>query len=86
MKSIDKTNTSTNKKKRMTLKDYFNNIPATEIVAPRKKLIEKIAERCHVPLTTARSWFVYGITPRKKENIDILAEETGIAPEDMWAR
>ncbi len=84
MKSIGKTNTSDEKRNKMTLKDYFRNIPRTKIVAPRCELIRKIAEKCNVPETTARSWFVYGIIPRNEKFIEILSEETGIPVEDMW--
>lgn len=86
MKSIDKTNALAVKKERVTLKDYFQSLPETSIVAPRRKLLERIAERCNVPMTTARSWFVYGIRPRESREyvLAVLQEETGIAPEDMW--
>ncbi len=86
MKSIENSNTSEAKKDRMTLLDYFQSLPETNIVAPRRKMLERIAKKCNVPLTTARSWFVYGIKPRENREhvIAVLAEETGIAPEDMW--
>ena len=86
MKSIEKTNTSEAKKDRMTLLDYFKSLPETNIVAPRRKMLNRIAKRCNVPVTTARSWFVYGIRPTKNREhvLAVLQEETGIAPEDMW--
>lgn len=87
MKSIDKTNTPEINKGRMTLRDYFLSLPETNIVSPRRKLIDRIAKQCNVPMTTARSWFVYGVKPRENREhvIAVLADETGIAPEDMWA-
>lgn len=86
MKSIEKANSSTVKKGRMTLRDYFLSLPETNIVAPRRNLIESIAKQCNVPMTTVRSWFVYGIKPRdnKEQIISVLTKETGISPEDMW--
>lgn len=86
MKSILNSNTSVDKKDGMTLKDYFLSLPETNIVAPRRKLLDRIAERCNVPVTTVRSWFVYGIRPTKNRDhvISVLSDETGIAPEDMW--
>jgi hypothetical protein len=86
MKSIEKTNTLEDQKGKMTLRDYFLSLPETNIVAPRRKLMESIARQCNVPLTTVRSWFVYGIKPRdnKEQVIEVLAKETGISPEDMW--
>ena len=86
MKSTEKTNASTVKKGKMTLRDYFLSLPETNIVAPRRKLINSIAKQCNVPMTTVRSWFVYGIKPRENRDhvIAVLAKETGISPEDMW--
>lgn len=86
MKSIEKTKGPEAKKNKMTLRDYFRSLPETNIVAPRKRLIERIAKRCNAPETTVRSWFIYGIQPRdnREHVISVLADETGVAPEDMW--
>ncbi len=88
MKSIEKVNTSLGKKEKITLRDYYKALPEANDIAPRKLLVKRIAERCDVPESTARSWFAFGVKPRdnKEQIIAILAEETGIAPEDMWDR
>lgn len=87
MESIEKSNTSENKKVKMTLRDYFRNLPEANTIAPRKNLIQRISDRCNVPISTARSWLLYGNKPRdnREQVIAVLSEETGIAPEDMWA-
>lgn len=86
MKSIENVNTSLDKKEKMTLRDYYKGLPEANKIAPRKLLVKRIAERCDVPESTARSWLSFGVKPRenKEQIIAILAEETGIAPEDMW--
>ena len=79
-------NTSIDKNPKMTLRDYYRSLPDATTCAPRKELIERLAERCEVPVSTARSWLLYGNQPRENRDfvISVLAEETGIAPEDMW--
>lgn len=86
MKSIGNVNTSLDKKEKITLRDYYKSLPEANEIAPRKLLIKRIAERCNVPESTARSWVLFGVKPRdnKEQIIAILAEETGIDPEDMW--
>ncbi len=86
MKSIEKTSTSDCQKSKMTLMDYFYSLPEVNRIAPRKRLLERVSEKCGVPQTTVRSWFAYGIKPRDPKMIEILAEETGISPENMWDR
>lgn len=86
MKSTEKSNSITEDKKKITLRDYYKNLPEANEIAPRKLLVKRIAERCSVPESTARSWFSFGVKPRENKDaiIAILSEETGIAPEDMW--
>lgn len=86
MKSIGNVNTSLDKKEKITLRDYYKSLPEANEIAPRKLLIKRIAERCNVPESTARSWVLFGVKPRdnKEQIIAILAEETGIDPDDMW--
>lgn len=86
MKSIEKTNSLEEKKPKMTLRSYYKSLPEANEIAPRKLLIKRVAERCNVPESTARSWIYCGNKPiRNKEHIiAVLAEETDIAPEDMW--
>lgn len=84
MKSIVKTNTSEVEKAKMTLKDYFFSLPEAKEIAPRKNLTDRIAARCGVSASTVRAWLAYGSKPRDPKVIEILADETGIAPEDMW--
>lgn len=70
----------------MTLRDYYRSLPDANTIAPRKELIERVAERCEVPVSTARSWLLYGNRPRENREfiISVLEQETGISPEDMW--
>lgn len=84
MKSIEKANTSEHQKSKMTLRDYYKSLPDANTIAPRKALIRRISERCEVPESTARSWLIYNIRPRDSRAIEILSEETGIAPDNMW--
>lgn len=86
MKSIGNVNTSLDKKEKITLRDYYKSLPEANEIAPRKLLVKRIAERCNVPESTARSWFAFGVKPRdnKDQVIAILSEETGIDPKDMW--
>ncbi len=86
MKSIENSNTSQEVKKKMTLRDHYYSLPDRNESTPRIDLIRRVAKRCDVPISTARSWLVYGIIPRDTHAIEILQEETGIAPEDMWER
>ena len=72
MKSIENSNTSQEVKKKMTLRDHYYSLPDRNESTPRIDLIRRVAKRCDVPISTAR--------------IEILQEETGIAPEDMWER
>lgn len=86
MKRDEKTNVSAPEKKRMTLRDYFKSLPDANTIAPKKELAERVAQRCDVPVNTARSWMLYGNQPRRNRAhvIQVLHEETGIDPEDMW--
>lgn len=86
MKSIGNVNTSLDKKEKITLRDYYKSLPEANEIAPRKLLVKRIAKRCNVPESTARSWFAFGVKPRdnKDQVIAILSEETGIDPKDMW--
>lgn len=82
MKSIGNSNTFGGTESKMTLKDYFDSIP--ESSSPRNEFIKKMMDKTGCPYSTVRSWFVYGIKPRDERVLEILQEETGIAPEDMW--
>lgn len=84
MESIEKSKTFGNSGKKMTLRDYYDGLPDAYVVSPKKNLLRKISEKCGVPMATARAWMKYGIQPRDKSKIALLAEATGIAPEDMW--
>lgn len=87
MKSIEKTNISVPERRRMTLRDYYRQLPLASRIAPRKELVQRVADRCGVPVSTARAWLRYGNQPRREVRdfvVKVLQEETGIAPEDMW--
>ena len=84
MKSIEKANTKSGERKKMTLRDYFNSLPDAAQIAPRKNLIVRISERCGVPYSTARSWLAYEVRPRNEEHLRVISEETGIAIEDFY--
>lgn len=86
MKSIGNVNTSLDKKEKITLRDYYKSLPEANDIAPRKRLVKRISERCKVPESTARSWLSFGVKPRENKEfvIAVLSEETGIQPEDMW--
>lgn len=85
MKSIENSKTLDEKLSKMTLRGYYKSLPEAKQVAPRKNLIERVAKRCNVKFTTARSWIALGIRPRNQEFVAILSEETGIAPENLWS-
>lgn len=84
MESIRNSNTSEGESKKMTLKDYYQSLPVLKRIAPRQDLVNRIMEKCGVTESTVRNWLQYGMKPQKKEYIEVLQEETGIAPEDMW--
>ena len=67
MKSIENSNTSEFQKKKMTLRDYYKSLPDANSIAPRKALVKRVAERCGVPYSTARSWLLYNIKPRSSK-------------------
>lgn len=85
MKSIENPNTFVASGDKITLKDYYNSLPVADQIAPRKNLLMKVAQRCGVSYTTARSWFAYQIKPRNEKFLEIISEITGIAVEDMYA-
>jgi transcriptional regulator with XRE-family HTH domain len=67
----------------MTLQSYYEALP--KAVAPKTEFVERIAKKCGVRTNTVRFW-VKGITrPSNPEHLEILAEETGIEVEELFA-
>lgn len=79
MKRIEKNNSTEEKKSKMTLRSYYRSLPEAKEIAPRKLFVKRVAERCQVPESTARSWIYCGVKPvrNKEQIIAILEEETG---------
>lgn len=84
MNSIEKTNTSLSDKSKMTLRDYYNSLPTRDAILPRKELVDEVAKRCDVPVSTARSWLAYGICPRRYKHLVALSELTGIPVDNLF--
>ena len=83
MKMTNKSNICKSEKEKMTLRDYYNNLPEAKVIAPKSDLIEKIAKKCDVSYSTARNW-CGGFRPRKQAWIDAIAEEVGIPAEELF--
>lgn len=83
MKMTDKSNICKGKRVKITLRDYYNNLPDAKVIAPKSVLIGNIAEKCEVSLSTARNW-CGGFRPRKQKWIDAISEVVGIPAEELF--
>ncbi|MBD5585342.1 MAG: hypothetical protein HDQ88_09690 [Clostridia bacterium] len=86
MKSIDLSNIIPEPEGKITLRDYFNRLPDSKQIAPRKNLIIEVSTKCGVPFSTARSWLAYEIKPRDERHLKILSEITGIPVDNLFAK
>lgn len=80
---MDSPNSLQKKRKKMTLKGYYEAIPLHS--APRKEFMLRVAEKCGVSEQTVRNWCIYGMRPQDFTHVKILSEMTGIKAEDLWS-
>lgn len=82
MKNQSSPNTNGEKRKKMTIKDYYSSLPKRK--SPRKEFIQEVCSRCGVTEQTVRNWCIYGMKPQDFRHVKVLSEITGIAEEDLW--
>lgn len=81
-KIICMANKSEEKKQKMTLLDYYENLPKSSY--PKKDFIQRIMTECDVSFTTARNWTKGNTRPMVDWQIEKLSEITGIPKEQLW--
>lgn len=81
-KIICMANKSEEKKQKMTLLDYYENLPKSSY--PKKDFIQRIMSECDVSFTTARNWTKGHTRPIVDWQIEKLSEITGIPKEQLW--
>lgn len=81
-KNICMANKSEEKKQKMTLLDYYENLPKSSY--PKKDFIQRIMSECDVSFTTARNWTKGHTRPMVDWQIKKLSEITGIPKEQLW--
>lgn len=72
------------KRKKMTLKDYYQSLAKPVVISEKQNFLDRIATLCEVSDTTVRNWCMYGFRPRKQKYVDILVQETGIPAEQLF--
>lgn len=77
------TNTISKKTPTITLKGYYDSLPAA--TCPKTDLVTKIQVACGVSMTTVRNWITGRTKPIKQEYIDKICGLTGIDKENLWA-
>lgn len=82
MKKVNDSNCFSENRKRMTLKDYYLNLPNSK--HPKTDFLNEITSRTGVSFNTARNWVRYGMKPNNHEHISVLSEITGIPTKDLW--
>ena len=68
---------------KITLKDYYSNLP--NATHPKTEFINEVIKKTGVSFTAVRNWVVYGMKPNNPEHIAALSEITGISPENLWS-
>jgi len=68
----------------MNLAEYYEQLP--EITAPKTEFVNRIAELCNLKAPTVRLWVKGKTTPNDPEHLTILAQETGIDKENLFAK
>lgn len=84
MKRIENANTFEDKASKMTLRDYFDSMPKSKWMAPRRDFISEVSRRCEVNATTVTNWISGRSYPQKSSYYNILSEITGIEPQDLF--
>lgn len=81
-KIICMANKNEEKNQKMTLLDYYENLPKSSY--PKKDFIQRIMSECDVSFTTARNWTKGHTRPIVDWQIEKLSEITGIPKEQLW--
>ena len=73
----------------MNLSEYYEQLPGA--TAPKTEFINRISELCNVKVPTVRLWIKGGAKPDRRNDdydkiIEILAQETGIDKENLFAK
>lgn len=84
MKTTENANPALEKAVKMTLRDYYESLPAPS--HPKKDFMCEVCARCHVNMNTVINWIRHNMKPKDPRHIEILSEVTGIAPEDLWKK
>lgn len=71
------------KMQNMNLLNYYKALPKPK--PPKTDFIERMAERCGVEPHTVRLWVSGKCVPREDAHLDILAEETKIPKDQLFA-
>ena len=82
MKSICKASSSKGKEVKMTLKDYYENLPNS--VSPKTSLVNTIAYECGVTSMTVHNWIDLKTMPRDENHLRIISRITGIPVENLF--
>lgn len=82
MKKNESSNKMMEKKKKITLEGYYEQLP--EATFPKTAFVNDVAQDCGVSVATVHNW-VHGKTkPEKKEHREYLSKKTGIPEEELW--
>jgi len=68
----------------MNLSNYYEQLPTVN--APKTEFVSRVARLCGVNDATVRLWVKGKTKPNNPEHFDILAEETGIDKENLFAK
>ena len=66
------------------LENYYEQLPGVN--APKTEFVSRVAKLCGVNEATVRLWVKGKSTPSDPKWLDILAEETGIDKENLFAK
>jgi len=66
------------------LENYYEQLPALN--APKTEFVSRVAKLCGVNEATVRMWVKGKYKPCNPNCIDIIAKETGIEKEDLFAK
>ena len=82
MNNIENSNETSPKRRKLTLKDYYRELPKS--ISPKTEFCKKVAKECGVTFTTVRNWVHYGVRPKDDRMAKKIAEITGIPEEELF--
>lgn len=69
----------------MTLNEHYNTLKSKETIAPKKKLVLRIAKECGVDMSNVYRWINGGVVPDKLKR-EKVSEIIGIPAEELFAK